>query len=164
MLLSPSLLESCGLSLSISPSHFWLPSFSRDSASSELFLACAVRMVPQHPNLLPGFQSPFSLAGASVFQLLFNFLTYYFWLHWVCVARGLSLVAVSRAAVWLWCLNFSLWYLLLLQSLGLRACICGPQAQLLSSMWNHPRPRIEPKSHALAGGFFTTGPSGRSSI
>ena len=119
MLLSPSLLESCGLSLSISPSHSWLPSFSRDSASSELFLACAVRMVPQHPNLLPGFQSPFSLAGASVFQLLFNFLTYYFWLHWVCVARGLSLVAVSRAAVWLWCLNFSLWYLLLLQSLGL---------------------------------------------
>ena len=41
MVLSPSLLESCGLSLSISPSHFWLPSFSQDSVSSELFLAYA---------------------------------------------------------------------------------------------------------------------------
>ena len=28
-------------------------------------------------------------------------------------------------------------------------------------MWNHPRPRMEPMSPALAGGFLTTGPPGK---
>ena len=38
---------------------------------------------------------------------------------------------------------------------------CGAQAQLL---WDLPRPGIEPISPALACGFFTTGPSGKSTI
>ena len=54
----------------------------------------------------------------------FSFLFFYFWLHWVFVAAcRLSLVAVST--------GFSLWWLLLLWSLGSR-CMgfssCGSQA------------------------------------
>ena len=39
---------------------------------------------------------------------------------------------------------------------------CGdPWAWLLHSMWNLPRPGIEPVSSALAGGFLATGPPGK---
>ena len=38
---------------------------------------------------------------------------------------------------------------------------CG-RAQLSCGMWNLPRPGIKPASPALAGGFFTTGPPGKS--
>ena len=37
----------------------------------------------------------------------------------------------------------------------------GSRAQLLYSMWNLPRPRMEPISLALAGRFFTTVPPGK---
>ena len=37
----------------------------------------------------------------------------------------------------------------------------GTRAQLLHSMWDIPGLRIEPVSHALAGGFFTTEPPGK---
>ena len=36
----------------------------------------------------------------------------------------------------------------------------GSQAWPLCSMWDLPRPGIEPRPPALAGGFFTTGPPG----
>ena len=36
------------------------------------------------------------------------------------------------------------------------------QAQLPGSMWNLPRPAIEPVYPALVGGFLTTGPPGKS--
>ena len=40
------------------------------------------------------------------------------WLCWVFIAaRGLSLVVVS-GGYQLWCMGFSLWWLLLLQSMG----------------------------------------------
>ena len=38
----------------------------------------------------------------------------------------------------------------------------GSWAQLLHSMWNFPGPGIEPTPPALAGGFLTAGPSGKS--
>ena len=45
----------------------------------------------------------------------------YFWLRWVFVAaRGLSLVAVSGGYSSLQCTGFSLWWLLLLRSMGSR--------------------------------------------
>ena len=47
-----------------------------------------------------------------------------------------------------------------LECLGFRSC--GTWAWLPCSMWDLPRPRIEPMSHALAGRFSTTGPSGKS--
>ena len=39
---------------------------------------------------------------------------------------------------------------------------CGSQAQLLRGMWDPPRPGLEPVSPALAGGFLTTAPPGKS--
>ena len=57
----------------------------------------------------------------------------YFWLPWVFVAaRGLSLFVASGCYSSLWCVGFSLWWLLLLQSTGCR-CVgfssCGTWAQ-----------------------------------
>ena len=43
-----------------------------------------------------------------------------------------------------------------------RLSSCGAQAQLLLGMWDLPRPGIEPVSPALAGGFLTTVPPGKS--
>ena len=43
---------------------------------------------------------------------------------------------------------------------GLRSC--GTWAQLLRGMWDLPGPGIEPMSPALAGGFLTTVPPGKS--
>ena len=39
---------------------------------------------------------------------------------------------------------------------------CGTWVQLLRSMWNLPRPRIELISRSLASEFLTTGPPGKS--
>ena len=39
---------------------------------------------------------------------------------------------------------------------------CGARAQLLRGMWDLPRPGLEPMSPALAGGFLTTAPPGKS--
>ena len=59
-----------------------------------------------------------------------------------------------------------------LQARGLSSCgsralerrlsSCRAWAQLLHSMWDLPRPGIEPTSPALAGGFLTTAPPGKS--
>ena len=50
-----------------------------------------------------------------------KFIYTYFWLHWVFVdACGLSLVVASRGYSSLWCVGFSLQWLLLLQSMGSR--------------------------------------------
>ena len=57
----------------------------------------------------------------------------YFWLRWVFVAAcGLSLVASSGGYSSLQCAGFSLWWLLLLQSMGSRCAgfsSCGTWAQ-----------------------------------
>ena len=108
------------------------------------------------------------------------YLFIYFWLLWVFVAvRGLSLVAASGGYSSLWCMGFSLQWLLLLWSTGSRhagfsSCgswalecrlsSCGAQASLLHSMWDLPRPGLEPTYPALAGGFLTTAPPGKSQI
>ena len=41
---------------------------------------------------------------------------------------------------------------------------CGSRAQLLHSMWDLPRPGLEPVSPALAGRFSTTVPPGKPSF
>ena len=112
------------------------------------------------------------------FFFFFNiYLFIYFWLHWVFVAaNGLSLVAVSWGFSSLWCTSFSLRWLLLLWSTGSRHAgfsSCGPRAlehslssgaraYLLRGMWDLPGPGLEPRSPALAGGFLTTAPPGKS--
>ena len=43
-----------------------------------------------------------------------------------------------------------------------RLSSCGTWALLLRGMWDLPRPGIKPESPALAGGFLTTAPPGKS--
>ena len=49
------------------------------------------------------------------------------------------------------------------RALERRLSSCGAWAQLLHGMWEFPRPGLEPMSPALAGGFLTTAPPGKSS-
>ena len=69
-----------------------------------------------------------------VFAVILNFIYFiYFWLRWVFVAvRGLFLIVVSGGYSLLPCAGFSLWWLLLLQSMGSRHAgfgSCGTWAQ-----------------------------------
>ena len=114
------------------------------------------------------------------FHYYLKYLFIYFWLCWVFVpALRLSLVAVSGGYSSLRCMGFSLQWPLLLQSTGSRCAgfsscgsravehqlsSCGTRAQLLCGMWDHPGPGLEPVSSALAGGFLTTAPPGKSTL
>ena len=81
-------------------------------------------------------RSPFIIIEPNSEQaiILFFFinLLIYLWLHWVFVAEhGLSLVAVSRGYSSLWCVGFSLRWLLLFWSTGSRHAgfsSCGSRA------------------------------------
>ena len=58
---------------------------------------------------------------------------------------------------------------LFLAALGLRCCTrafssCGARAQLLHGVWDFSGPGLEPMSPALAGGFLTTAPPGKSAM
>ena len=101
----------------------------------------------------------------SFLKFFIYFNLFYFWLCWVFIAvHGLSLVAVSGGYSLLQCAGFSLWWLLLLQSMGSRCTglsSCGMQAWLLRGMWDLPGPGLEPVSPALAGGFLTTASPGK---
>ena len=92
-----------------------------------------------------------------------NLLTYY-WIYGVFIAAwGLSLVAWAGSLRWV--LGFSLQWLLFLRSTGLGACglaSCGTWASLLRGTWDLPRPDIEPMFPALAAGFLSTVPPGKS--
>ena len=48
------------------------------------------------------------------------------------------------------------------RALGLQLNSCSVPARLLQGMWDPPRLGIKLTSPALAGGFFTTGPPGKS--
>ena len=114
-----------------------------------------------------------------VFFFFFNLLIY-FWLHWVFVAAcGVSLVGARRGYSSLRCVVFSLRWLLLLRSMGSRCAgfsscgtralerrlsSCGAWAYLLHGLWDLPGPGLEHVSPALAGGFSTTAPPGKSSL
>ena len=95
------------------------------------------------------------------------------------LCTGFLLVAVSRGYSLLWCTGFALQWLLLLWSMGSRrtgfsSCgsraqecrlsSCDARAQLLRGLWDLPRPGLKPVSPALAGGFLTTAPPGKSPI
>ena len=93
------------------------------------------------------------------------FFLIYFWLYCIFLAAcGLSLVAPSRGYSSLGCLDFSLHWLLLLQSTSSRHAgfsNCNAWAWLFCGMWDLPGPGIEPMSSALAGELITTGPIGK---
>ena len=81
----------------------------------------------------------------------------YFWLCWIFVAVcGLSPVATSRGYYLLF-VCFSLQCLLVAEH-GLE----GTWASLLHGTWDLPSSGIKPIFLALAGGFLTTRPSGKS--
>ena len=75
--------------------------------------------------------NPTSLPCLLLFFLIYKFI--YFWLHCIIVAVcGLSLVVASRSYSSLRCVCFSLWWLLLLRSMGSRHTgfsSCGTRAQ-----------------------------------
>ena len=112
-------------------------------------------------------------------KVSFIYLYIYFWLCWVFVAaHGLSIGAASWGYSSLWCAGFSLQWLLLSWSTGsghtgFSGCgtgalegagfsSCGARAYLICSIRDLPGPGIEPVSPALAGGFLTTVPPGKS--
>ena len=141
-----------------------------------------------HPNCAaagPGLVCllhPSELSPFNSFKKLINFKNlFYFWLRWVfVVARGLSLVAASRATLpcGTWashCSGFSRCRARALgtwdsvvglsscgsQALERRLSSCGARASLLRGTWDLPGPGIKPVSPALAGGFLTTAPPGK---
>ena len=123
-----------------------------------------------HFCLLTGTFNPFafnvlSQILSSVIYIKFIYLFIYFWLRWVFVAAcRLSLVASSGGYSSMRWAGFPWQRLLLLQSMSSRHagfCSCGARAQLLCSMWDLPRPGLEPVSPVLAGGFLTTVPPGK---
>ena len=93
-----------------------------------------------------------------------------------CGQRGPLFVAVRRLLIAVACLCCRAWALgtrasvvvaCRLSSCGLRALehrlsSCGAWAQLLCGMWDPPGPGPEPVSPALADGFLTTAPPGKS--
>ena len=122
-----------------------------------------------------------TLIPLKYYSILIGFIfLIYFWLRWVFItAHGLSLVVASGSYSSLRCTGFSLWWLLLLQSMGSRhtgfsncgsralehrLSSCGARAQLLHGMWDLPGPGLQPVSPALAGGFLTTAPPGKSQL
>ena len=78
----------------------------------------------------------------------------------LCCCDGFFLFVTSRATFELWCADFSLRWLLLLQSMGSRMCgLSGSSSWAPElSRWDLLGPGIDPVSPALAGGFFTTEP------
>ena len=100
------------------------------------------------------------------FFFFFNICLFiYFWLCWVFVSvRELSLVAASGGHSSPRCAGLSLSRPLSLRSTGSRragSVVVAHGAQLLHSMWDPPRPGLEPVSPALAGRFSTTVPPGK---
>ena len=111
------------------------------------------------------------------------FLFFFFWLRWVFIAvHGLSLAVVSGLLIAVASLDAEhglqargLQQLRHVDSVvvahGLSSCgsraldrrlSCGAQAQLLGGMWDLPGAGIKPMFPALAGGFLTTVPPGKS--
>ena len=94
-----------------------------------------------------------------------------------CGKRGLLFVAVHVLLIAVACLCYGaralgMWASVVVahglsscgsQALECRLSSCGAWASLLRGMWDLPGPGLEPVSPALAGGFLTTAPPGKSS-
>ena len=108
----------------------------------------------------------------SIRSLLHHYI-FFFWMRWVFAAvRGLSLVAVSGLCCGAWASHCSGFSCCRTGTLGAWASVvvarglssCGTGAELLCGMWDLPGPGIEPVSPALAGGFLTAAPPGKSPV
>ena len=103
-------------------------------------------------------QAGYFLPPDTVMHHSFSFLSSV-WVHWVFVAACRpSLVVMSQGYFCVKVVSH------VVKHMGSRVhslSSCGPRAELPCSMWDLPRPGIEPKFPALAGGFLTTGPPGK---
>ena len=118
---------------------FHLRAFSVSVLFTALFFFCFTDAISSQISLrvlIIGFLKNTIFSFVHVFHFLWlfkNFLFIYFWLCWVFVAaRGLSLVAVSGGYSSLRCVGLSLWWLLLLRSMGSKHAgfsSCGTRAQ-----------------------------------
>ena len=82
-------------------------------------------------------------------------------IHLFSAALGFFLAAASGGSSLVAGTGVSPRWPLSLQSLGSRACVLWC-LWLLPGVWNVPEPGLEPVSPALTGGFFSTGPPGKS--
>ena len=92
----------------------------------------------------------------------------YFGLQCIFIALpGLSLVSASGGYSLLWCMGFSLGWLLLGQS-TVSGCTgfssCETQAKLFRGMWNLLGPGIKPRPPVLAGRFLSSAPPRKSEV
>ena len=121
---------------------------------------------------------PFIYRHFPITFIFFFFLVVYFWLCWVFVAAWIFFLSCSKqgllsacSALVCHCRGFSCYGAWALGIVGFSSCSfwalehrlnsCGAQAYLLHGMWNPSRSGIKPVSPALAGGLFTTEPSGK---
>ena len=85
-----------------------------------------------------------------------------------CGAQASHCGGLSSCGAWALGVRASVVAACKLSSCGMRALehadfsSCGARAQLLHSMWDLSGPGFEPVSPALAGGFLTTAPPGKS--
>ena len=107
------------------------------------------------------------LTSRLKFFLIFIYLfIFYLWLCWVFVSvRGLSLVVASGDHSSSWCAGLSLQWPLLLRSTGSRRAgsvvvAHGPSCSAACGIF--PDQGSKPCPPALAGGFLTTAPPGKS--
>ena len=142
-----------------------------------------VHLVLPAPHLiLGGIQAILPLRCHHFFPFLISFFNILF-MHLFLAVLGLRCRTGFFFSCGKWellqsrCAGFSLWWLLLFQSMGSRAhgfntCSfwalehrlnsCGAWAQLLHGMWDPPRSGIKPVSSALADGLSTTEHQGSS--
>ena len=121
-----------------------------------------------HLILSPDLQITSQFGFYSSLQTDFN--EYSFFFFFGCVGSSLLRVGflqLRRAGATLRCSSFSCcraWavgtWAFIVVARGLSSC--GSRGQLLCGMWDLPRPGLEPMSPALAGGFLTTAPPGKS--
>ena len=91
------------------------------------------------PDFIPGYSFSLCTINAVLslvtsFSAVCVFRLFYFWLRWVFILLHAGFSS------------------------------CDARAYLPHGMWDIPRPGIEPMSPALAGGFLTTEPPGKSSV
>ena len=137
-----------------------------------------------YPESLSGFAFFFFLNKRHVFKFIYLFYLFLAALGLRCCARAFSscgeqellfvavhglLIAVASLVAEHGLLGTQVSVVVAhgLTSCGLRALecrlsSCGTWALLLRDMWDLPRPGLEPMSPALAGGFLTTVPTGKS--
>ena len=79
-------------------------------------------------------------------------------------SRRLSLVAAAGGCSLLWCVAFPWWWLLSEKHKPVHTDIssCVHRLSCSEALWNLPRLGTEPVSPALAGGFLSTAPPGKS--